>query len=126
MQLALSRFPAISPTSGVPTFRRAATILEIRSLTKHFPAKRAEHHFWRRARQSWLHAVDNVDFRWDLARWWVLVGSPVAASRPWCGSSRAEIGGVLARKFARVTQRSGIQMVFQDAGESLNPRFTAF
>src|SRR6202043_3835796 len=26
----------------------------------------------------------------------------------------------------RVTQRSGIQMVFQDAGESLNPRFTAF
>jgi oligopeptide/dipeptide ABC transporter ATP-binding protein len=25
-----------------------------------------------------------------------------------------------------VTQRSGIQMVFQNAGESLNPRFTAF
>jgi oligopeptide/dipeptide ABC transporter ATP-binding protein len=31
-----------------------------------------------------------------------------------------------ARKFARAPERSGIQMVFQDAGESLNPRFTAF
>jgi hypothetical protein len=30
---------------------------------KHFPVKRAEHHFWRCARQTWLHAVDNVDFR---------------------------------------------------------------
>src|SRR5580693_1987356 len=35
-------------------------------------------------------------------------------------------GGIPARKFARLAQRSGIQMVFQDAGESLNPRFTAF
>ena len=42
------------------------------------------------------------------------------------GFDGAEIGGIPARKFARATQRSGIQMVFQDAGESLNPRFTAF
>jgi len=37
-------------------------VLQIRGLTKHFPVKRAEHHFWRCARQTGLHAVDNVDF----------------------------------------------------------------
>src|SRR5260370_9061965 len=33
---------------------------------------------------------------------------------------------VPARRFARDADRGRIQMVFQDAGESINPRFTAF
>ncbi|MCQ4159676.1 ABC transporter ATP-binding protein [Roseomonas sp. GC11] len=37
-----------------------------------------------------------------------------------------DIGGIPARDFHRAPQRRGVQIVFQDAGESLNPRFTAF
>jgi len=36
------------------------------------------------------------------------------------------IGAVPARDFHRAPQRSRVQIVFQDAGESLNPRFSAF
>ncbi|VIO66480.1 Glutathione import ATP-binding protein GsiA [Bradyrhizobium ivorense] len=36
-----------------------------------------------------------------------------------------DIGGILPQSFARLPQRSQIQMVFQDPTDSLNPRFTA-
>ncbi|MDE5447099.1 dipeptide ABC transporter ATP-binding protein [Bradyrhizobium sp. CSA207] len=36
-----------------------------------------------------------------------------------------DIGGILPASFARLPQRSRIQMVFQDPTDSLNPRFTA-
>jgi peptide/nickel transport system ATP-binding protein len=36
-----------------------------------------------------------------------------------------EIGGILPSAFARLPLRKNIQMVFQDATDSLNPRFTA-
>ena len=36
-----------------------------------------------------------------------------------------DIGGIAPSAFARLTQRSRIQMVFQDPTDSLNPRFTA-
>ncbi len=36
-----------------------------------------------------------------------------------------DIGAIPARSFARLPQRKRIQMVFQDATDSLNPRFTA-
>src|ERR1700730_1022674 len=115
-------------------------IHDIRSLTKHFPVKRGERHFWARARQSWLHAVDSVDFSIGPGETVGLVGEsgcgkstlvrlvarlldPSGCS---IGFKGKELGGIPARKFARLAQRSGIQMVFQDAGESLNPRFTAF
>ncbi len=38
----------------------------------------------------------------------------------------ANIGAVPACDFYRAPQRRDVQIVFQDAGESLNPRFTAF
>jgi peptide/nickel transport system ATP-binding protein len=38
----------------------------------------------------------------------------------------AAIGAVPERDFHRAPQRRDIQIIFQDAGESLNPRFTAF
>ena len=38
----------------------------------------------------------------------------------------AEIGKVPARRFGLAPQRAHIQVVFQDATDSLNPRFTAF
>jgi oligopeptide/dipeptide ABC transporter ATP-binding protein len=37
-----------------------------------------------------------------------------------------DIGAVPARRFGRSARRAEIQMVFQDATDSLNPRFTAF
>ncbi len=42
----------------------------------------------------------------------------------WFG--RREVSEVPAQIFARDPDRAHIQMVFQDAGESINPRFTAF
>ena len=37
----------------------------------------------------------------------------------------ADIGGVSARGFHKVPERAAIQIVFQDPGDSLNPRFSA-
>jgi peptide/nickel transport system ATP-binding protein len=36
-----------------------------------------------------------------------------------------DIGGIAAREFHRAPERRLVQIVFQDAGDSLNPRFTA-
>ncbi len=115
-------------------------VLDIRKLTKHFPVKRAEHRVWRRARENWLHAVDSVDFEIGPGETVGLVGESgcgkstlvrlvarlLDPSGGSIGFDGNDIGATPARKFARLPQRSGVQMVFQDAGESLNPRFTAF
>jgi oligopeptide/dipeptide ABC transporter ATP-binding protein len=114
-------------------------VLEIRDLTRRFPVKRAGQRLWRRARRSWLHAVDGVEFAIAPGETVGLVGEsgcgkstlvrlitrlldPTGGRISFAGN---DIGSIPTRRFARTSKRASIQMVFQDAGESLNPRFTA-
>ena len=104
---------------------------------------------WTRLKRRWsggvehmpkVHAVDHVNFRIHKGETVGLVG------KSGCGKSTlvraltrlidVSAGTVMlgtrnlalkpARVFARDRDRARIQMVFQDAGESINPRFTAF
>jgi len=87
-----------------------------------------------------LHAVDGVNFTINRGEALGLVGESG------CGKSTLaqlvvrlmdhssgrmlfdgrDIGAIRADDFARSPDRANIQMVFQDAGDSLNPRHTAF
>jgi oligopeptide/dipeptide ABC transporter ATP-binding protein len=89
---------------------------------------------------SKVHAVDDISFVIEKGETVGLVGESG------CGKSTlvralmrlidasdgsVKLGGreltlIPARNFARDPDRARIQMVFQDAGESVNPRFTAF
>jgi oligopeptide/dipeptide ABC transporter ATP-binding protein len=87
-----------------------------------------------------LHAVAGVDFAIGHAETVGLVGESGCGKStlvrlvtrlidPSAGSIRfdgVEIGDRPARRFGRAVERAQIQMVFQDATDSLNPRFTAF
>ena len=116
------------------------SILEVEGLSKRFPVKRARTLPWGRPPESWLLAVDGIDFAIGPGETVGLVGESgcgkstlvrlvarlIDASAGRIGFAGEEIGEIPARRFARRPQRARIQMVFQDAGESLNPRFTAF
>lgn len=87
-----------------------------------------------------VHAVDNVSFVVHEGETVGLVGESgcgkstlvraltrlvdVSDGIVWLGSRQISLKP--ARVFARDRDRAKIQMVFQDAGESVNPRFTAF
>jgi peptide/nickel transport system ATP-binding protein len=87
-----------------------------------------------------LHAVAGVDFAIDRAETIGLVGESGCGKStlvrlvtrlidPSAGSIRfdgVEIGDRPARRFGKAPERAQIQMVFQDATDSLNPRYTAF
>jgi oligopeptide/dipeptide ABC transporter ATP-binding protein len=93
----------------------------------------------RSAAPSMLHAVDGVSFamghgetiglvgesgcgKSTLARLLARLIDPTEGEIHFAGE---EIGAVPARRFGRSRHRAQIQMVFQDATDSLNPRFTA-
>src|SRR5215212_8638447 len=128
---------------------RMSALLEAIEISKRFAVKRAAPGILRAlakgsrrdpAAVSWLHAVDDVSFTIDEGESVGLVGES--------GCGKSTLVRILARlidptegnilfgghsiavtpasAFARTPQRAEIQMVFQDAGESLNPRFTAF
>jgi peptide/nickel transport system ATP-binding protein len=105
-------------------------ILECVELRKHF----------RLGKTSSLHAVDDVSFsiaegesvglvgesgcgKSTLARIITRTLDPTSGDLIFRGRN---IGFIAARKFAETQFRPQIQMVFQDAADSLNPRFTAF
>jgi oligopeptide/dipeptide ABC transporter ATP-binding protein len=124
------------------------TLLEISELSKTFPAAGGPG-AWERFKRRFsggpenlpkVHAVDDVSFVIGKGETVGLVGESG------CGKStlvRAltrlidvsdgtitlgdrDLGRKTSRVFARDRDRARIQMVFQDAGESVNPRFTAF
>jgi peptide/nickel transport system ATP-binding protein len=115
--------PAAPPTA--PALPRGGRLLEARGLVKRFAGTTA---------------VDDVSFHLDAGESLGLVGESGSGkstlARLVCrlldqteGSIRfdgTDIGAIPARGFHRSPHRRDIQLVFQDHGESLNPRFTAF
>jgi oligopeptide/dipeptide ABC transporter ATP-binding protein len=112
-------------------------LLELEGVGKRFPAGRKT--LFGRGKPSFVHAVDDVSLTVDQGETVGLVGESG------CGKStlvrlitrlldvtdgtiwfdRRTLSDIPARIFARDASRADIQMVFQDAGESINPRFTA-
>jgi oligopeptide/dipeptide ABC transporter ATP-binding protein len=114
-------------------------LLTVNGLRKLYPVGKAPS--WRKKTpQSLLHAVAGVSFTTSRGETVGLVGESG------CGKSTLvrllarlhdatdgtirfdgeEIGATPARRFGKARQRAQIQMVFQDATDSLNPRYTAF
>jgi oligopeptide/dipeptide ABC transporter ATP-binding protein len=114
-------------------------LLTVDGLRKLYPV--GKRRMWQRgAARSFLHAVDGVSFTIRHGETVGLVGESGCGKStvvrliarlldPSGGSIRfdgEEIGQVPARLFSRSPRRAQVQMVFQDATDSLNPRYTAF
>jgi oligopeptide/dipeptide ABC transporter ATP-binding protein len=123
-------------------------LLDIAELSKRFPVaapggalKGLRRRFTRGAdQQSQVYAVDDVSFVIGKGETVGLVGESGCGKStlvraltrlldPSAGSIRfaaRDLSLIAARDFAHDRDRGRIQMVFQDAGDSINPRFTAF
>jgi peptide/nickel transport system ATP-binding protein len=135
---------ASRPRWTPPAPVRTAPLLVVEGLVKEYPRKGAPTKLTRMFRKpaaaetATVRAVDGIGFTIERGESVGLVGESG------CGKSTTSmmvmrltdktegqiifdgenIGDIPARKFARLTQRKRIQMVFQDPTESLNPRFT--
>ncbi len=112
-------------------------LLELESVSKRFPVGKRP--WFGDGPRSHVHAVDDVSLTVDPGETLGLVGESgcgkstlvrlitrlldLTAGKIWF--DRRALSDVPARVFARDAGRVHIQMVFQDAGESINPRFTA-
>ena len=124
-------------------------LLDVAELSKRFPVGRAAGPIGRLRRRlrgggpvhlPHVHAVDDVSFVIGKGETVGLVGESGCGKStlvraitrlidPTEGSIKLgnrELSLLPSRRFARDVDRARIQMVFQDAGESINPRFTSF
>jgi len=113
-------------------------LLEVEALHKRFPV--AGGGVLARRPPAFLHAVEDVSFTLSEGETLGLVGESGCGKStlarlltrlldPTSGRIRlngAEIGGIPAQRFGASASRAAIQMVFQDAEGSINPRHTAF
>jgi oligopeptide/dipeptide ABC transporter ATP-binding protein len=123
--------------SGIETIPSA--LLRVSELRKLYPVEHRALRNLRRSKRSQLHAVDGVSFAIGCGETVGLVGESGCGKStlarlvarlidPTTGTisfDGADISAVAARKFGRSPWRADIQLVFQDATDSLNPRFTA-
>lgn len=105
------------------------TLLEVADLQKRFPVGRGQ----------WLHAVDGIDFTLGEGESLGIVGESGSGKStlarlvtrlidPTRGTIRFEgrdIAAVPARRFGADLARRDIALVFQSAGDALNPAFSA-
>ena len=124
-----------NPPSGAEA--TGGTLLDVAELSKRFALPRRG--WLRRGAASMVHAVDDVSFTLGKGETLGLVGESgcgkstlvrliTRLTDPTSGSIRfgtRELADLPSRSFARDPDRARIQIVFQDAGESINPRFTA-
>lgn len=123
--------------SPTPRAAEGPNLLDVAELSKRFPLGRKS--LFGGAAQSMVHAVDDVSFTLARGETLGLVGESgcgkstlvrliTRLTDPTTGSIRfgtRELAALPAKVFARDPDRARIQIVFQDAGESINPRFTA-
>ena len=114
-------------------------LLRVEGLRKLYPIADTKALLGRKSAHH-LHAVDDVSFTISKGEALGLVGESGSGKStlvqlvtrllgPTEGSivlSGEDIGVIPPNRFTRTANRSRIQMVFQEAGESINPRFTAF
>lgn len=122
--------PADAPPAPVPA-AAATPLLEVENLVKEYPLKADPTGVFR--------AVDGISFTVGRGESVGLVGESGCGKSttsamimrlldPTSGTIRfdgVDVGAVSAGKFASSPYRGRLQMVFQDATDSLNPRFTA-
>jgi ABC-type oligopeptide transport system ATPase subunit len=124
-------------------------LLDVAELMKRFPVKGSQPNAFARLRhrlgatpqtRPHVHAVDDVSFTIGEGETVGLVGESGCGKStlvrllarlldPTDGTIRLgprDLSLTPAQRFARDPDRAWVQMVFQDAGESINPRFTAF
>lgn len=118
----------MSPLTSAPP--STAPLLQVRNLCKAFPV----------GKQAHLHAVDGVSFDIQPGESVGLVGESGCGKSTLIrlitrlldvtsGEIRFQdtiLSTVAVRQFPQSTYRKGIQLVFQDPTDSLNPRFTAY
>jgi ABC-type glutathione transport system ATPase component len=116
---------SVQPMRGAPNpGSLAAPMLEVSDLSKRFWQQRI---FGRKSFS--VQALDNVSFNLDSGTTTAIIGRSGSGkstlARCIAGFEKPDRGRVETHTDANGRSRRPVQMIFQDAGSSLNPRFTA-